>query len=561
MRAVKALGAMGLGAALAWGGLAAPAVAAQTYYVPVTDQLTVRGHGYGHGNGLSQYGAEGAARLGKGYREILATYYPGTKLGTMRGRIRVLITADTTSDLKVSPARGLSVRDRADGRSWQLPDRAAIGRWRLLPNGRVQFHNGTKWRRWAVPGRTTLRGEGEMFAQEPITLWVPSGSAEVGKRYRGVLRAAVPTPGSANRDTVNVLTMDRYIRGVVPAEMPASWSLEALKSQAIAARTYATRDRLANRDRYYHTCDTTSCQVYGGVASEYPSTDRAVRETAREILRYQGQPAFTQFSASSGGYTGDGGYPYLKPHRDPWDNWSGNAVHTWKTTVSIRTIERRYPSLGRLLAVRVTQRNGYGHWGGRVQRLTLDGSSGDVSITGDDFRWLFGLRSSWFMIEDTEIMQRWKRIGGARSVVGRPASAERPAGRSGAVQDFRKGRIFWSKKTGARELHGALLREYLERGGTTSKLGYPRTGVKRVGRHGTMVVFQHGRRLYRNPPTGVHQVRHGWLRAYKRAGWAKGGLGLPASDVHGVKAGKRMKFDRGRIVRDRRGRYHVHIDR
>src|SRR5262245_33403110 len=107
MRAVRELGAIGLGAAITLSGLTAPAAyASQTYYVPVTDQVTVRGHGYGHGNGMSQYGAEGGARAGRTYRQILAKYYPGTSLGTMRGRVRVLISADTTADVKVSPARG-----------------------------------------------------------------------------------------------------------------------------------------------------------------------------------------------------------------------------------------------------------------------------------------------------------------------------------------------------------------------------------------------------------------------------------------------------------------------
>src|SRR5262245_59101318 len=172
MRSVKALGAIGLGAAITLCGLTAPtAYAGQTYYVPVTDQITLHGHGYGHGNGMSQYGAEGGARAGRKYRQILAKYYPGASLGTMRGRVRVLISADTTSDVKVSPARGLSVRDLADGSKWVLPTRDAIRRWRILPGGKVELYNGTRWRRWRVPGRTRLRGEGEFLAGQPITLW------------------------------------------------------------------------------------------------------------------------------------------------------------------------------------------------------------------------------------------------------------------------------------------------------------------------------------------------------------------------------------------------------
>ncbi|MDQ4007742.1 MAG: SpoIID/LytB domain-containing protein, partial [Actinomycetota bacterium] len=409
MRTVKALArplcAVGLGVALGAGGLAVVPAAAQVYYVPVTDKVTLHGHGYGHGHGLSQYGAEGAARAGSGYREILRHYYPGTTLGRMRGKIRVLITADGTSDVKVSPTRGLSVRDRGSGRSWALPVGDRIDRWRIVGD-RVQLHRRAGWRRWDMPGRrTTLRGEGEFFARTPIRLWVPSGGGEATRRYRGVLRAV-------NGNTVNVLTMDRYLRGVVPAEMPASWSLEALKSQAVAARTYATNERSRNRTRYYQTCDTTSCQVYGGVAYEHANTNRAVRETARQILRYNGEPAFTQFSASSGGWTSAGGYPYLPARKDPWDKWSGNSVHRWSATVSTDRLERRYDSLGRLRTIRVTRRDGNGHWNGRVLRMRLEGSRNDVTITGDDFRWIYGLRSNWFTIEPTPIVARWRRIGG-----------------------------------------------------------------------------------------------------------------------------------------------------
>jgi stage II sporulation protein D len=402
MRTARALGAIGLGAAVTLSGLTAPSAnagqtAGQAYSVPVADRITLRGHGYGHGNGMSQYGAEGGARAGKSYRQILAKYYPGTRLGTMRGRVRVLISADTTSDLKVSPARGLSVRDRADGKTWVLPTRDAIRRWRIMPDGRVQLYNGSRWRRWRALGRTRLRGEGEFLARAPIRLWVPSGSGEVGRRYRGVLRAARPSASSPDRDTVNVLRMDAYVRGVVPAEMPSSWSLEALKAQSVAARTYATRDREANRSRYYQTCDTTSCQVYGGVGAEAASTNRAVRQTSRKILRYAGEPAFTQFSSSSGGYTGNGGYPYLRPVADPWDGWSGNPMHSWRVTVAAGKAERRY-NLGNLRQISVLRRNGYGDWNGRVLSMRLVGRRRSVTISGDDFRWLYGLRSSWFKI-------------------------------------------------------------------------------------------------------------------------------------------------------------------
>ena len=141
----------------------------------------------------------------------------------------------------------------------------------------------------------------------------PSGN----RTYRGALRSATPVPGGTARDTVNVLTMDDYVRGVIPTEMPASWQPEAVKAQAVAARTYATWSRSQYPTRYYQICDTSYCQVYGGLGAEDARSNAAVTATARQILTYDGKPAFTQFSSSSGGWTSAGSVPYLAAKRRP----------------------------------------------------------------------------------------------------------------------------------------------------------------------------------------------------------------------------------------------------
>ncbi|HYJ66069.1 MAG TPA: SpoIID/LytB domain-containing protein [Nocardioidaceae bacterium] len=362
-------------------------------------RVSLRGHGYGHGHGLSQYGAQGAALQGKSYRQILSFYYPGTKMASVRGRIRVLVTADDSNDVVVRARPGLRVRDRADQRAFDLPTRDAINRWRIKPAkgdrsvSVVQHHTSDGWHRWRVPGRGELQGAGQFEAKGPIGLVLPGGSRT---RYRGVLRAAYPSAGSHDRDTVNVLSMNKYVQGVIADEMPASWRQAALRSQAVAARTYGAFIRRDNRGDYYHICDTTSCQVYGGVHAETSATDRAVAKTAGQVRSYRGAPAFTQFSASSGGWTADGGPPYLPAKRDPYDNWSGNSVHTWSTRIATSTLEAAYPSIGRFERIRVKHRDGHGQWGGRVLRLRVVGSAGAVRVSGDDFRWTFGLRSNWF---------------------------------------------------------------------------------------------------------------------------------------------------------------------
>ena len=190
--------------------------------------------------------------------------------------------------------------------------------------------------------------------------------------------------------------MDDYVKGVVPREMPTSWEAAAVRAQAVAARTYAAWDRAAHPTRSYHTCDTTSCQVYGGLAAEDSRGNAAVDATAKQVLTYQGKPAFTQFGSSSGGWLSAGSMPYLVAKADKYDGHSGNPVHTWNTTVTRGAIQRAWPSLGTLKRVVVTQRDGHGDWYGRVERMTLDGSKANVIVTGDTFRSRFGLRSSWF---------------------------------------------------------------------------------------------------------------------------------------------------------------------
>ena len=310
---------------------ASPAAASvptnQSYPVPASGTYTMHGHGFGHGHGMSQYGAYGAAKRGLTYRQIVGFYYPGTTWGRVRSRIRVLLTSDTTTDLVVSRATGLAVHDLGSRATYRLPRIAGAARWRLDVSGTrtVVDYLTSAWHRYRPGGRATLVGDGQFGADEPITLWTPSGS----RSYRGGLRAASPAPGSTARDTVNVVSLDAYVQGVIPAEMPASWSTEAVKAQAVAARTYATWSRTANPGRYWHICDTSACQVYHGAGAEDPRSNAAVAATARQILTYQHTAAFTQFASSSGGWTSAGSRPYLVAEADPYDGFAGNPVHTW----------------------------------------------------------------------------------------------------------------------------------------------------------------------------------------------------------------------------------------
>jgi SpoIID/LytB domain protein len=364
--------------------------------VPASGTVTVSGHGYGHGIGMSQYGAQGAARAGVTYDRILSTYYPGTALATRGGSIRVLVSQDTTDAVDVRAASGLRFRKVGSSYKRSLPTRIGgrpVKNWRIVrvasskTQSTLQYRTSSSYRSYKGIRWT---GDGQFEGPSRIGLMLPGGTVS----YRGAIRSAVPSKGSTARDTVNVLPVEHYVRGVVAAEMPAAWAPEALKAQAVAARTYGVRSM--NPSRYYDICSTTACQVYGGASRETAATDAAVRATKGQYVTYQGAPAMTQFSSSSGGRTSAGSLPYLVAGDDPYDGWAGNPNHAWTISVPASRIQKAYPSIGTLRSLQVTRRSGGGDWGGRVASITLVGSTRSVSISGNDARWAFGLKSNWF---------------------------------------------------------------------------------------------------------------------------------------------------------------------
>jgi SpoIID/LytB domain protein len=363
--------------------------------MPAQGTFTLTGHGYGHGHGMSQYGAEGAARQGLTWQQIVRFYYPGTAFAQHRPTVRVLISADTTPDVAVLPRTGLRVWDTTTRETVMLPE-IVTPMWRLhVVNGRsvVQYYR-QGWRTWRL-----LTGDGAFNAGvQPMTLHTPSGL----RRYRGHLVAARPSARSTTRDTVNLVWLEDYVKGVVPREMPASWSPAAVQAQAVAARTYASYELQHPRAGHYQTCDTTACQVYGGFSAEDPRSNAAVVATAGTILTYQGTPAFTQFSSSSGGWTSANQFSYLPAQADPYDGWSGNPNRTWTKTIDVARVERTWPGLGNLVGIRVTVRDGNGQWRGRVVSLVLDGSKRDITVSGNTFRSKLGLKSTWWAVTATK---------------------------------------------------------------------------------------------------------------------------------------------------------------
>ena len=360
----------------------------ETWTVPGDAVITLTGNGYGHGHGLSQYGALGAAEQGLTWEQIVAFYYPGTTLEGITGTVRVLISGDTTSDVQVLAQPGLSVKNLDRRRSWRLPSRGERT-WRLLGRGdrtKVQFRRSGGWRAWK-----DFRGEAELSSRSGrLTLVTPSGRTT----YRGRLQSVSPH-GSDARDTVNVVGLEAYLRGVVPQEVPALWHQQAVAAQSVAARTYAAFERSHPSASHYDLCDTAHCQVYGGVDVEHPAATAAIRLTAGQGLTYSGRPAFTQFSSSNGGWSSTGSQPFLVAQQDPYDA-AASPYLGWTHSVSDAEIERHWPAIGDLTSIEVVSRDGNGDWGGRVQDISFVGTAGRADVTGDTVRTVLGLRSEWF---------------------------------------------------------------------------------------------------------------------------------------------------------------------
>jgi stage II sporulation protein D len=334
--------------------------------------FVVSGRGYGHGVGMSQYGAYGQALAGRTYEQILAHYYTGTQLGKAgRKELRVLL-AEGRRAVTVSSSVPYTAVD-ASGLMYRLPKGSLTLRADLaLPTD-------------AAP----------VAAIQPLVLR-PGKKAALsldGKPYRGKLEL-VPQGGFLR--VVNIVALESYLQGVVAGEVPFSWPAEALKAQAVAARSYAIASLLKGKpfDLY---ADVRS-QVYLGVAGEKPSTTKAVLDTSGQVVLYGGKVATTYYFSSSGGKTASAAdvfgfaVPYLVSRPDPWDKQS--PYNRWgPVLLGARTVQSKLGAEGRVLDAR-----GVATASGRLRTVTLDTTTGSEQVPATLVRTALGLRSTWVTI-------------------------------------------------------------------------------------------------------------------------------------------------------------------
>ncbi len=409
-RAVAVVVALVLTLAASWTS-ATPARAADP-------TLTFVGHGWGHGRGMGQYGALGyAVDYGWSYAQILDYYYQGTALAGDAGNpvVGVELTRLTGGDTIVTGS-GLAVNGVGVGAAAALVRRTAAGTFQVYTAPGC----GGPWSPWGSPLGSGLGLQTTGDQSNPANLL---RLCEAGKTtaYRGSM-VVVNSQGTTQVTINNVLSED-YVRGVVPRESPASWGnlgsgrgLQALKAQAVAARSYALAS--AARPSGAKTCDTTACQVYlgafqqadGGAVTQLENalTDRAVAETAGQVRRSgNGAIARTEFSSSTGGWTAGGTFPAVQ---DLGDATSANPNATWVVTLSQAAVASALGT-GPIAAIAVTSRNGLGAEGGRVLTAIVHGTNGQqYAFTGDQMRSALGLKSDWFSVSGVTQAQATKLV-------------------------------------------------------------------------------------------------------------------------------------------------------
>ena len=382
--------------------------------VPTSFHLTgflFKGRGNGHGLGMSQWGARGRAAAGQDDKTILSTYYTGTRIDTRdtSGLVRIALT-DAPIDLARPWPRlfgplafvagpltveGLPQLQAAAGSSLGF-DANGVGQ----PTAFVITADGSRGAPVVIASTLTIHTTSPAGLRTNI-MQVMGGDFRSGaeqRRYAGLLQ--IIPKGGATVLPVDVLPMEDYLKGVVPAEMPAYWGVEALKAQAIAGRTYAIGR--VGRGGDFDLRASESDQTYSGLTDQRAESNAAVDGTRGQVLTYQGQLITAFYMASDGGHTVSSEYrfvqwdhgPKLRSHlgyltgiSDPFDRAPSWQVGPFSADGAAVLLKDNGLNLGdRLLAIDVLAKEP----SGRVVGVRLRGSSKTVEVSGPTLRFYFG---------------------------------------------------------------------------------------------------------------------------------------------------------------------------
>ena len=337
----------------------------------------VHGRGFGHGVGMSAYGAYGFAKHGKGYRFILGHYFRGTSLGTLEKTRVVRVLLDISpGDVEFSGATSACGERLDPARNYEA--HRAGSSVKLRSSGGKRLANCGRRLRAAGRGRIAIAGHGT---------------------YRGALETVPTESETGSLNVVNALAIEQYVKGVMPNEVPPSWPIEQLKAQSVAVRSIAiTGDVDGNGFDLYS--DTRS-QVYEGLESEYARTNDAVASTRGQVVTYGDEIAQTLYSACSGGHTESVKYvfgtavPYLVGVPDPYDYYC--PLHKWTLEFSGPEISSRLGAYlkGKLKRVAIVKTG----VSPRIVTAQLIGTGGTSTVTGSQLSVALGGYDTWMKFE------------------------------------------------------------------------------------------------------------------------------------------------------------------
>jgi stage II sporulation protein D len=415
-------------------------------------RVVIKGAGFGHGIGLSQYGAYGYAQHGFSYKEIIRHYYRGASIGqSSRRGVKVLLQSGRSS-VSFRGATGISGKAAS-------PSRIYVARAR---GGSVvvSVKGGHRLGRFSAPLRVSS-------TRNAMRLYGSAINGVTSGLYRG---GFLLTPSGSRLTVVNSLGIDSYVQGVVPGEMPSSWSREALKAQAVVARTYALATIKPG-----HTFDLypdTRSQMYRGASGEAFSTNSATQATAGQAVAVGGHPVITYYFSTSGGKTedvqnvffGSLARSWLKGVDDPFDGISPR--HRWRMTFTAAGLGKRVGLGASVRKVKVLSRG----FSPRIIRARFYSRHGSRTLTGPSIRSALGLFDSWayFHVVSSSQAGRSARVSLSGPVFPPLAllGSFDPAPRSQRLAVERRSGRGWRRVGSARTRRGGRYRVRVPRPGT-----------------------------------------------------------------------------------------------
>lgn len=241
------------------------------------------------------------------------------------------------------------------------------------------------------------------FPGNNFALLPDSGTLTIdGISYRGGVELASTSP--TGYTVINFVDINDYIAAVVGKEMSPSWNIEALKAQAVCARSYTISTWNKHSSYGFNLCGTQDCQAYMGISGETESTIRAAKETEDQVLTYNGTVASALYSSSNGGssayskYVWGNDVPYLQAVEDIYEDPAETSYSPWQVTLTNSQIQEKLASkdidIGDVYDMKVTGADEFG----RTYKVTIYGTKGTYDLKNDSTRTFFGLRSQKYSI-------------------------------------------------------------------------------------------------------------------------------------------------------------------